>query len=56
MKLEVKNSDDLISDSIDAFCNGDTDYASTALRDAIEMKLTNHFCQCLEHVYGPTEG
>ena len=47
----VKNSNDLISDSIDAFMAGNRVMAEHSLHKAIEAKLVNHICECLKDVY-----
>ena len=48
----VKNSDDHVSDAIDSFLAGDRVMAEHSLHKAIESKLVNHMCECLQGVYG----
>lgn len=47
----VKNSDDLISDAIDSLWAGNTVMAEHSLHQAIEAKLVNHMCECLQDIY-----
>lgn len=50
-KLTLKNSDDFISDSVDAFMAGDRRLADHYLHQAIEEKFINHFSECLKDAY-----
>ena len=47
----IRNSNDYISDAIDALYAGNVSQAQFSLKEAMEAKLTNHFCNCLADVY-----
>lgn len=49
--MTLKNSDDFVSDSVDAFMAGDRRLADHYLHRAIEEKLINHFSECLKDEY-----
>lgn len=51
-KTTVMGSDDYISDAVDALYAGDQQQAGFLLKEAMEAKLTDHFCNCLADVYG----